>query len=100
MARTAYADPVVNFSVSCDPQLLKRLNDYATKHQTKRSWIVRKALIEWFSIHDRKPITDWTCMRCFEGVPLYQDKCAQPDCTYIATGPHLEAIEKLRRSQG
>ena len=52
MARTGYADPVVNFSVSCDPQLLKRLNDYATKHHTKRSWIVRKALLEWLEVHD------------------------------------------------
>ena len=96
MARTGYADPVVNFSVSCDPQLLKRLNDYATKHHTKRSWIVRKALLEWLEVHDPLQVEGWTCMRCFAEVPLTEDRCTTGDCTYVATGPHLEAINRWR----
>ena len=97
MARTGYADPVVNFSVSCDPQLLKRLNDYATKHHTKRSWIVRKALLEWLEVHDPQIYGGWTCMRCFNEVPtrrLY--RCTTGECTYVATGPHLEAVNRWR----
>tara|TARA_Y100000296_G_scaffold4997_1_gene6330 strand:- start:81 stop:380 length:300 start_codon:yes stop_codon:yes gene_type:complete len=96
MARTGYADPVVNFSVSCDPQLLKRLNDYASKKRTTRSWIVRKALLQWLEEHDPKDIEAWTCMRCFGEVALDEDACTNGDCSYVACGPHLDAINRWR----
>ena len=99
MSAKTYADPVVNFSVSCDPSLLRRLNDYATKKRTTRSWIVRKALTEWLQEHDPKDIAAWSCLRCFSHNDLDSDQCDAPDCTYIPKGPHLDAINRWRAQQ-
>jgi len=51
MAKKEFAPPVTNFSISCDPSLVKWLNDYAHKKRTSRSKIVRKALIDFRAEH-------------------------------------------------
>jgi len=63
MAKKGYAPPVTNFSVSCDPAMVKWLNDYAHKKRTSRSKLVRKALIDFRAEHmdepdDNAPIID------------------------------------------
>jgi len=55
MAKKGYAPPVTNFSVSCDPALVKWLNDYAHKKRTSRSKLVRKALIDFRAEHMDEP---------------------------------------------
>jgi len=51
MAKKGFAPPVTNFSVSCDPSLVTWLNEYAHKHHTTRSRIVRKALVDFRAEH-------------------------------------------------
>jgi len=51
MAKKQFAPPVTNFSVSCDPALVKWLNEYAHKNRTSRSKLVRKALIDFRAEH-------------------------------------------------
>jgi len=55
MAKKQFAPPVTNFSVSCDPALVKWLNDYAHKKRTSRSKLVRKALIDFRAEHMDEP---------------------------------------------
>jgi len=55
MAKKGYAPPVTNFSVSCDPAMVKWLNDYAHKKRTSRSKLVRKALIDFRAEHMDEP---------------------------------------------
>jgi len=55
MAKKEFAPPVTNFSISCDPSLVKWLNDYAHKKRTSRSKIVRKALIDFRAEHTAEP---------------------------------------------
>ncbi len=57
MAKKSFAPPVTNFSVSCDPGMVAWLNEYAHKHRTTRSKIVRKALIDFRAEH-KEPETD------------------------------------------
>ena len=57
MAKKQFAPPVTNFSVSCDPGMVAWLNEYAHKHRTTRSKIVRKALIDFRAEH-KEPETD------------------------------------------
>jgi len=68
MAKKGYAPPVTNFSVSCDPAMVKWLNDYAHKKRTSRSKLVRKALIDFRAEHmdepdDNAPVID-AAARC------------------------------------
>jgi len=70
MAKKGYAPPVTNFSVSCDPAMVKWLNDYAHKKRTSRSKLVRKALIDFRAEHmdepdENAPVLDPTA-RCVE----------------------------------
>jgi len=51
MAKKQFAPPVTNFSISCDPSLVKWLNEYAHKNRTSRSRVVRKALIDFRAEH-------------------------------------------------
>jgi len=55
MAKKQFAPPVTNFSVSCDPALVKWLNEYAHKNRTSRSKLVRKALIDFRAEHMDEP---------------------------------------------
>jgi len=55
MAKKQYAPPVTNFSISCDPAMVKWLNDYAHKKRTSRSKVVRKALIDFRAEHQDDP---------------------------------------------
>jgi len=55
MAKKQFAPPVTNFSVSCDPALVKWLNDYAHRKRTSRSKLVRKALIDFRAEHMDEP---------------------------------------------
>jgi len=55
MAKKQFAPPVTNFSVSCDPALVKWLNEYAHKNRTSRSKLVRKALIDFRAEHLDEP---------------------------------------------
>jgi len=71
MAKKGYAPPVTNFSISCDPAMVKWLNDYAHKKKTSRSKLVRKALIDFRAEHmaepdDNAPIIDPSrrCIHC------------------------------------
>jgi len=71
MAKKQFAPPVTNFSVSCDPAMVAWLNEYAYKHRTTRSKIVRRALIDFRAEHkdapapDSLPIID-AARRCIE----------------------------------
>jgi len=70
MAKKQFAPPVTNFSVSCDPALVKWLNEYAHKNRTSRSKLVRKALIDFRAEHmdepdDNAPVID-VKLRCVE----------------------------------
>jgi len=58
MAKKQFAPPVTNFSVSCDPEMVAWLNEYAYKHRTTRSKIVRKALIDFQAEHKAAPALD------------------------------------------
>jgi metal-responsive CopG/Arc/MetJ family transcriptional regulator len=58
MAKKGFAPPVTNFSVSCDPAMVAWLNEYAHKHRTTRSKIVRKALIDFRAEHKDAPADD------------------------------------------
>jgi len=60
MAKKQFAPPVTNFSVSCDPAMVAWLNEYAHKHRTTRSKIVRKALIDFRAEHKDAPAPDST----------------------------------------
>jgi len=51
MAKKQFAPPVTNFSISCDPSMVAWLNEYAYKHRTTRSKIVRKALVDFRAEH-------------------------------------------------
>jgi len=55
MAKKSFAPPVTNFSISCDPAMVKWLNEYAHKNRTSRSRIVRKALIDFRAEHEDAP---------------------------------------------
>jgi len=55
MAKKQFAPPVTNFSVSCDPALVKWLNEYAHKNRTSRSKLVRRALIDFRAEHRHEP---------------------------------------------
>jgi len=55
MAKKQFAPPVTNFSISCDPAMVAWLNEYAHKHRTTRSKIVRKALIDFQAEHKAAP---------------------------------------------
>ena len=55
MAKKSFAPPVTNFSISCDPSMVTRLNEYAQKNRTSRSRIVRKALIDFRAEHEDAP---------------------------------------------
>jgi metal-responsive CopG/Arc/MetJ family transcriptional regulator len=71
MAKKQFAPPVTNFSVSCDPAMVAWLNEYAHKHRTTRSKIVRKALIDFRAEHkmsdvdENAPVID-VQLRCDE----------------------------------
>jgi len=58
MAKKQFAPPVTNFSVSCDPAMVAWLNEYAHKHRTTRSKIVRKALVDFQAEHKAAPALD------------------------------------------
>jgi len=58
MAKKQFAPPVTNFSVSCDPAMVAWLNEYAHKHRTTRSKIVRRALIDFRAEHKDAPALD------------------------------------------
>jgi hypothetical protein len=60
MAKKQFAPPVTNFSVSCDPAMVAWLNEYAHKHRTTRSKIVRKALVDFRAEHKDAPALDST----------------------------------------
>jgi len=72
MAKKQFAPPVTNFSVSCDPAMVAWLNEYAHKHRTTRSRIVRKALIDFRAEHkltdtdENAPVIDAAtrCIHC------------------------------------
>jgi len=71
MAKKQFAPPVTNFSVSCDPAMVAWLNEYAHKHRTTRSKIVRKALIDFRAEHKDAPADESTAVidparRCIE----------------------------------
>jgi len=70
MAKKQFAPPVTNFSVSCDPAMVKWLNEYAYKNRTSRSKIVRKALIDFRAEHMDEPDENAAIMdvnrRCVE----------------------------------
>jgi len=51
MAKKQFAPPVTNFSISCDPSMVAWLNEYAYKHRTTRSRVVRKALVDFRAEH-------------------------------------------------
>lgn len=55
MAKKQFAPPVTNFSVSCDPSMVAWLNEYAYKHRTTRSRVVRKALVDFRAEHKDAP---------------------------------------------
>ena len=58
MAKKQFAPPVTNFSISCDPSMVAWLNEYAYKHRTTRSKIVRKALVDFRAEHKEAPADD------------------------------------------
>jgi len=72
--REGYAKPVAIASFSMDPELINWLNDYATKQtgagsNTTKSWIVRKALLDFREKHDPQttaglPEGFWQCPAC------------------------------------
>ena len=54
MARPKKPDgqKVVKQSVSFDPEQLNKLISYCEKEERTASWVIRKALAEWFENHD------------------------------------------------
>jgi len=60
MAKKSFAPPVTNFSISCDPSVVDWLNDYAYKHKTTRSKVVRRALIDFRAEHEDHPVSEDT----------------------------------------
>ena len=67
--KEGYADPVAIASFSMDPVIITWLNGYAQQHQTTKSWIVRKALIDFKEKYDPKVTTGlvegfWQCSAC------------------------------------
>ena len=77
MAKKQFAPPVTNFSVSCDPAMVAWLNEYAHKHRTTRSKIVRKALIDFRAEHKDAP--------ALTNAPLMdpERRCVECDATVI-----------------
>ncbi len=59
--KEGYADPVAIASFSMDPAIIAWLNKYAHEHKTTKSWIVRKALLDFQEKYDPKK---WTCKGC------------------------------------
>jgi len=67
--KEGYADPVAIASFSMDPTIIAWLNKYAQEHQTSKSWIVRKALLDFREKHDPEiptglPAGWWQCPAC------------------------------------
>lgn len=67
--REGYAAPVAIASFSMDPVLINWLNGYAQEHQTTKSWIVRKALLDFKEKYEPKATTGlpdgfWQCPAC------------------------------------
>ncbi len=58
MAKKQFAPPVTNFSISCDPSMVAWLNEYAYKHRTTRSKVVRKALVDFRAEHKDAPVDE------------------------------------------
>ena len=63
-----YADPVASASFSMDPVIITWLNKYAHEHKTSKSWIVRKALLDFQEKYDQVttglPDGFWQCPAC------------------------------------
>jgi len=67
--KEGYADPVAIASFSMDPAIITWLNGYAQEHQTTKSWIVRKALLDFKEKYEPKATTGlpdgfWQCPAC------------------------------------
>ena len=66
--REGYANPVAIASFSMYPVQIEWLNGYALKHKTSKSWIVRKALLDFQEKHDPEPTGApegfWQCPAC------------------------------------
>jgi len=104
MAKKGYAPPVTNFSVSCDPAMVKWLNDYAHKKRTSRSKLVRKALIDFRAEHMDEPDdnglvidTEARCIICNAAViraPGQRGLCIVSP-SHIQESPNTAALRKL-----
>ena len=87
MAKKQFAPPVTNFSISCDPSMVAWLNEYAYKHRTTRSKVVRKALVDFRAEHKDAPVDvnapvmdpERRCVEC-DGVVIRAPGIA-PICT-------------------
>jgi len=106
MVKKSFAPPVTNFSISCDPSMVTWLNEYAYKHRTSRSRIVRKALIDFRAEHkdapsDRTaPIVDPRVV-CWCGALILTVPGVRPMCTVDPN--HDQKIHpkgSLHRSRG
>ena len=77
MAKKQFAPPVTNFSISCDPAMVAWLNEYAHKHRTTRSKIVRKALVDFRAEHKDAP--------ALESAPVIdpERRCVECDAAVI-----------------
>jgi len=67
--REGYAKPVAIASFSMDPELITWLNKYAHSHKSTKSWIVRKALLDFQEKYDPQTPTGlpdgfWQCSAC------------------------------------
>ena len=66
--KEGYAPPVAIASFSMAPAIIAWLNKYAHEHKTTKSWIVRKALLDFQEKYDPKK---WTCKGC--GTTIFLD---------------------------
>ena len=85
--KEGYAQPVAIASFSMDPAIITWLNGYAQEHQTTKSWIVRKALLDFQEKYDPQtptglPTGFWQCSVCDLPTANSDDSntCWRSDC--------------------